>query len=167
MSAERVRLGTGWHSPAVVGGGRINLGGDASNLGGDASTAPARSEATRLAEAGVTDGSTLDLMIEPVDEGPRAGAQTPNQSQSRSRQTPPWLIARRKVRCHKGYYYAIYAMRVLCLRRDEGERLTSPRLSGRDASATRLQALRGQRNDVSFVLQTERLVLLHWLEPPD
>ena len=61
MSAERVRLR---FNGAEVGTRR---GGDASNLGGDASTAPARSEATRLAEAGVTDGSTLDLMIEPVD----------------------------------------------------------------------------------------------------
>ena len=68
MSAERVRLRfNGAEVGTRRGGDASNLGGDASNLGGDASTAPARSEATRLAEAGVTDGSTLDLMIEPVD----------------------------------------------------------------------------------------------------
>lgn len=43
-------------------------GGDASNLGGDESTA--QPSGTPLAEAGVTDGSTLDLMIEPVDREP-------------------------------------------------------------------------------------------------
>ena len=67
-------------------------------------------QATRLAEAGVTDGSTLDLMIEPVDRDPertpnqsrtpsqsRTASRTPSQSRSQSRRSgrlPPW----RKIR---------------------------------------------------------------------